>query len=181
MVQTAWVLGQPTLVARRLRRLADMSRFCRGELARFGIHVWGDDGTPMLPVYTGRPTYAARLSYVVRGYRLLASPIVAPAVPYWEGRVRINLSAEHTNEDVDKLIDAVLKGSADLGLCNSKGIKEAAIQVCRAGCRVLAGRVGSFRYFRQYPRQHSQQRGVSSNGHEQVLGSFQQSMRTTCH
>ncbi|KAH8912441.1 PLP-dependent transferase [Coniochaeta sp. PMI_546] len=118
MVQTMWVLGQPTLVTRRLRRLADMSRFCRSELARFGIHVWGDEGTPMMPVYTGRPSYAARLSYVTRGYGLLASPVVAPAVPYWEGRVRINLSAEHTDEDVDKLINAVIKGSQHLNLCD---------------------------------------------------------------
>jgi 7-keto-8-aminopelargonate synthetase-like enzyme len=123
MVQTMWVLGQPTLVTRRLRRLADMSRFCRSELARFGIHVWGDEGTPMMPVYTGRPSYAARLSYVTRGYGLLASPVVAPAVPYWEGRVRINLSAEHTDEDVDKLIDALIKGSEDLNLCDTKGIE----------------------------------------------------------
>lgn len=123
MVQTMWVLGQPTLVARRLHRLKDMSRFCRSELARFGIHVWGDEGTPMMPVYTGRPTYAARLSYVVRGYDLLASPVVAPAVPYWEGRVRINLSAEHADEDVDKLLDAVINGSKDLGLCDATGVE----------------------------------------------------------
>lgn len=123
MVQTMWILGQPTLVARRLHRLRDMSRFCRSELARFGIHVWGDEATPMLPVYTGRPTYAARLSYVARRYGLLASPVVAPAVPYWEGRVRINLSAEHTDEDVDKLIDAAIKGSKDLGLCYARGVE----------------------------------------------------------
>ncbi|OIW32033.1 PLP-dependent transferase [Coniochaeta ligniaria NRRL 30616] len=123
MVQAMWVLGQTTLVARRLRRLADMSRFCRAELARFRIPVWGDEGTPMLPVYTGRPSYAARLSYVARGYGLLASPVVTPAVPYWGGRVRINLSAEHTDEDVNKLIDAVVRGSADLGLCNAKGVE----------------------------------------------------------
>lgn len=123
MVQTMWVLGQPTLVTRRLRRLADMSRFCRSELARFGIHVWGDEGMPMMPIYTGRPSYAARLSYVTRGYGLLASPVVTPAVPYWEGRVRINLSAEHKDEDVDRLIDAVIKGSRDLNLCVAKGIK----------------------------------------------------------
>jgi serine palmitoyltransferase len=116
MVQTMWALGQPTYVERQLHRLRDISRFCRRELARFGVFVHGDGTTPVLPVHVGRASVAARLSYILRCRGLPAIPISTPAVPFWESRVRINLSAEHDDEDINKLLDAVISGTQSLGI-----------------------------------------------------------------
>ncbi|KAJ0299611.1 hypothetical protein COL516b_009118 [Colletotrichum fioriniae] len=116
MVQTLWVLGQPLRIGRSLQRLAEIARFCREELERFGIFVYGDVGTPVLPVYTGRPSLSAKLSYALRCAGLLATPVCTPAVPFWETRVRINLSADFTDEEVNGLLHAVIHAAASVGM-----------------------------------------------------------------
>ncbi|KAF4780015.1 aminotransferase class I and II [Colletotrichum scovillei] len=116
MVQTLWVLGQPHRISRNLQRLAEISRFCREELERFGIFVYGDVGTPVLPIYTGRPSLSAKLSYALRCAGLLATPVCTPAVPFWESRVRINLSADFTDEEVNRLVNAVIRAAASVGM-----------------------------------------------------------------
>ncbi|KAF9877147.1 aminotransferase class I and II [Colletotrichum karsti] len=121
MVQTLWVLGQPARISRSLQRLAEISRFCREELERFGIFVYGDVGTPVLPVYTGRPSVSAKLSYALRVAGLLATPVCTPAVPFWESRVRINLSADFTDDEVNRLIEAVIRAAVSVGMCRSPG------------------------------------------------------------
>ncbi|KAK1466172.1 aminotransferase class I and II [Colletotrichum tamarilloi] len=116
MVQTLWVLGQPHRIRRSLQRLVEIARFCREELERFGIFVYGDVGTPILPIYTGRPSLSAKLSYALRCAGLLATPVCTPAVPFWESRVRINLSADFTDEEVNRLVDAVIRAAASVGM-----------------------------------------------------------------
>ncbi|GKT54593.1 FUM8p protein [Colletotrichum tofieldiae] len=122
MVQTLWVLGQPCRISRNLERLANIARFCREELDRFGIFVYGDVGTPVLPVYTGRPSLSAKLSYALRCGGLLATPVCSPAVPFWESRVRINLSADFTDEEVNKLVQVVIRAAASVGISRTTGI-----------------------------------------------------------
>ncbi|KAK1975553.1 aminotransferase class I and II [Colletotrichum cereale] len=122
MAQTLWVLGQPCRVRRNLKRLADIARFCRGELDRFGIFVYGDVGTPILPVYTGRPSLSAKFSYALRCAGLLATPVCTPAVPFWESRVRINLSADFTDEEVNKLVQVVVRAAVSVGICRKTGL-----------------------------------------------------------
>ncbi|KXH64728.1 aminotransferase class I and II [Colletotrichum nymphaeae SA-01] len=116
MVQTLWVLGQPHRISRNLQRLAEISRFCREELERFGIFVYGNVGTPVLPIYTGRPSLSAKLSYALRCAGLLATPVCTPAVTFWESRVRINLSADFTDEEVNRLVNAVIRAAASVGM-----------------------------------------------------------------
>ncbi|KXH31616.1 aminotransferase class I and II [Colletotrichum salicis] len=140
MVQTLWVLGQPRRISRNLQRLAEIARFCREELERFGIFVYGDVGTPVLPVYTGRPSVSAKLSYALRCAGLLATPVCTPAVPFWESRVRINLSADFTDEEVNKLVHAVIRAAGSVGMGRMRKISrsffktDAKILAAHEGC-----------------------------------------------
>ncbi|KAK2036843.1 aminotransferase class I and II [Colletotrichum somersetense] len=122
MVQTIWLLGQPNRIKRNLRRLTEITRFCRKELERFGIFVYGDAGIHVLPIHTGRPTVAAKLSYSLRRRGLLAAPVCTPAVPIWKSRVRINLSADFTDEEVNQLVQAVIRTAPHAGLCKTAGV-----------------------------------------------------------
>jgi serine palmitoyltransferase len=122
MIQNLWVLDQPTRTRRLLRALASASRFVRSELSRFGIYVYGENDIQILPIYTGPPTLAAELSYMLRKQGLLGTPISHPAVPYWQSRVRLNLSAHHTEDEIDRLIDAIISGCQSLGICKKKGV-----------------------------------------------------------
>ncbi|KIW85385.1 hypothetical protein Z517_00775 [Fonsecaea pedrosoi CBS 271.37] len=116
IIQTLNVLGQPTLLRRHLRRLAVMTTFVREELRRAGIHVYGNAISPILPVYAGRPSMAAKMSYALRKVGLLATPVSTPAVPFWESRVRICLSADHDNDTVNGLIVAIFTATRSIGL-----------------------------------------------------------------
>ncbi|KIW32325.1 uncharacterized protein PV07_03879 [Cladophialophora immunda] len=116
IIQTLNVLGQPTLLQRHLRRLTAAATFVREELHRAGVHVYGNAISPILPVHAGRPSMAAKMSYALRKVGLLATPVSTPAVPFWESRVRICLSADHDNDTVDGLIAAIVKAAQNIGL-----------------------------------------------------------------
>ncbi|KAF6829016.1 fum8p [Colletotrichum musicola] len=121
MVQTLWALGQPLKTSRGTRRLAEISRFCREELERFGIFVYGDAEAPVLPVYTGRPSLSAQLSRELRGEGFSAVAVCTPDVPFWESRVRVELDAELSDDEVNRLIAAVIRAAALVGICRPPG------------------------------------------------------------
>lgn len=117
MVQTLLVMGQPRRISRNLHLLSEISRFCRAELDRLGVYVYGDEaGTPILPVWAGRPSASAKLSFALRQAGLLASPVTTPAVPFWESRVRVNLSADYSPSDVERLINSIVSAADSMGL-----------------------------------------------------------------
>ena len=116
LVQTLYVLGQPTRLRRQLHHLRDITVFCRKELQRFGVHVYGNAATPILPVHAGRPSMSAKLSYRLRQLGLLATPVAIPAVKFWESRVRVTLSADFTDDHVNTLLDCIIKASQNIGI-----------------------------------------------------------------
>lgn len=121
MVQTLLVMEQPRRISRNLHRLCEISKFCRAELERLGVYVYGDEtGTPILPVWAGRPSASARLSFALRQAGLLASPVTTPAVPFWESRVRVNLSADYSHADVERLINSIVFAVGSMGLSKRK-------------------------------------------------------------
>ena len=116
LVQALYVLGQPTRLTRQLRHLRDITVFCKKELQRFGVHVYGNAATPILPVHAGRPSMSAKLSYKLRQLGLLATPITLPAVKFWESRVRVTLSADFTDVHVNTLLDCIIEASQSTGI-----------------------------------------------------------------
>jgi serine palmitoyltransferase len=132
IVQTLYVLCQPQRIRRQIHRLRDITIFCKEGLRRLGVHVYGNATTPMLPVHVGRPSMACKLSYKLRKLGLLATPITMPAVKFWESRVRVSLSADFSDEQVNKLLDSIVEASTCVGIT-----KKAKLQRCRykyAGC-----------------------------------------------
>lgn len=119
-VQTIHATSQPTLLRTNLRHLRAMSKFCRHHLQEAGVHVYGDDNSHILPVYAGRPSSAAKLSYVLRQLGVLAAPVTTPAVPFWEARVRICLSAGLDDSMVSDILEATVKAAKALGMGTGK-------------------------------------------------------------
>lgn len=121
IIQTLYVLGRPALLRQHLHHLRSITEFCRKELRRFDVHVYGNAMTPILPVHAGRPTIAAKLSYSLRRLGLLATPITVPAVKFWESRVRVTLSADFSDDQVNKVVDYIIEASQSCGI--SKAVK----------------------------------------------------------
>ncbi|KAI8799736.1 aminotransferase class I and II [Cladochytrium replicatum] len=116
MIQVLTVLSQPSRIKQSLARLSAMARYCRAELAREGVYIYGDSDAPILPIWAGRASKTSELSYLLRTNGLLGSPITTPAVPFFESRVRVNLSADFKDADVDRLISAIVVSATKVGI-----------------------------------------------------------------
>ncbi len=87
----------------RLRML--VQRFRQGA-AQLGLHLPESD-TPIQPLIIGDPDMALRLSAALVECGILISAIRPPTVPPGSARLRITFSAAHSEEQVDRLLDAL--------------------------------------------------------------------------
>jgi 8-amino-7-oxononanoate synthase len=87
-----------------IRKLWTNREKLAGSLRGIGYDIMGSE-TPIIPIRTGTVENTLRLS----GY-LLEKGIFAPAIrppTVKESRIRINITAVHTDEDIEKLTDAL--------------------------------------------------------------------------
>ena len=90
---------------RRTRVLGQVARF-RREAAGLGLQLL-DSHTPIQPVVLGSEAAALGASEALRARGLWVPAIRPPTVPAGSSRLRITLSAAHTDSDVDRLLDAL--------------------------------------------------------------------------
>ena len=90
---------------RRERLRALVGRFRAGVQA-LGLPL-GDSPTPIQPVLLGESARALRWSEALERRGLLVTAIRPPTVPAGSARLRVTLSAAHTEAQVDRLIDAL--------------------------------------------------------------------------
>jgi 8-amino-7-oxononanoate synthase len=90
---------------RRTRVLGQVARF-RREAAGLGLQLL-DSHTPIQPVVFGSEAAALGASEALRARGLWVPAIRPPTVPAGSSRLRITLSAAHTDSDVDRLLDAL--------------------------------------------------------------------------
>ena len=91
--------------ARRAHLQALIERF-RAGLARLGLPDSGSN-TPIQPLIVGPEEQAMRLSEALRERGLWVTAIRPPTVPQGTSRLRITLSAAHSEADVDRLLSAL--------------------------------------------------------------------------
>jgi 8-amino-7-oxononanoate synthase len=84
-------------------RLAD---FLRRQLSRLGLPETGSQ-CQIVPVIVGNATDALNLSATLKDQGFLVPAIRPPSVPEGTSRLRISLSAGHTEEDVSRLATAL--------------------------------------------------------------------------
>ena len=92
----------------RLRRLAFNSRYLNRGLRKLGFITYGHDDSPVVPLLLFNP---GKMAVFSRLMRTRATPIVIvvvayPATPLVTSRVRFCLSASHTKDDIDTVLQA---------------------------------------------------------------------------
>lgn len=90
---------------RRLHLQGLVARF-REEAAALGYQLMPSP-TPIQPLLIGNAREASRLSQALAGRGLAVSAIRPPTVPDGSARLRVTLTAAHTNADLDQLLDAL--------------------------------------------------------------------------
>ena len=66
-----------------------------------------DSHTPIQPLLVGEAEQAVRLSNSLEARGILVTAIRPPTVPAGTSRLRITLSAGHSTEDVERLLEAL--------------------------------------------------------------------------
>ncbi len=90
---------------RRALLQARIQRFRRGA-QQLGLPLLASD-TPIQPLQVGDSAAALRLEAALEARGILVTAIRPPTVPAGSARLRITLSAAHSEADVDRLLDAL--------------------------------------------------------------------------
>jgi len=105
---------------RRTRLTALIARL-RAGATQLGLPL-ADSQTPIQPLLAGSTERALAWSRTLESAGLLVTPIRPPTVPTGTARLRITLSAAHTDADLERLLDALarLPGIADGPIIDTK-------------------------------------------------------------
>ena len=99
----------------RVTRLRDNARYFRGRLVELGFQPHPGE-TPIIPVILGETAAAIRMSELLLDAGVFVTGFGFPVVPQGQARVRCQVSAAHTREDLDQALAAFELAGRDLGL-----------------------------------------------------------------
>ncbi len=93
----------------RIARLHDVSGYFLKRARALGLDVGDSLGVAVVPVILGSSLVAARLSNQLFETGFNVQPILHPAVPEKSARLRFFLSCEHTEAQVDAVLDTLMQ------------------------------------------------------------------------
>ena len=99
----------------RVRQLHDNAAFFRGRLQELGFKPLAGE-TPIVPVILGETAKAIEMSDRLLGEGVFVTGFGYPVVPQGHARVRCQLSAAHTRDDLEFALAAFAKVGKQLGL-----------------------------------------------------------------
>lgn len=111
MAAVRYLEGHPGLVS----RLHENARYFRAQLNELGFKPLEGD-TPIIPVILGETAKAIRASEMLLEEGVFVTGFGYPVVPKGQARVRCQISAAHSQDDLDQALRAFQKVGQDLGL-----------------------------------------------------------------
>jgi 8-amino-7-oxononanoate synthase len=105
------MLEQPELID----KLWHNTRRMKGALDAFGYDTYGSE-TPVIPVVVGEDLTAFKMTRLLQDDGVFVNPVISPAVPPGGALIRISLTAAHSDEQIDRAIEAVGKAGKALGI-----------------------------------------------------------------
>lgn len=104
----------------RLDRLEEISNYMRKALREMGFNVWSSQ-TPIIPVVIGEMMNCFKFWKDLFEEGVYVNAVVPPAVPSGQALVRTSYMATHTNEHLDKILDAFKKVGIKHGIIDKNG------------------------------------------------------------
>jgi glycine C-acetyltransferase len=99
----------------RVSRLQEQARYFRERLLELGFKPLPGE-TPIIPVILGETSSAIRMSDLLLAEGVFVTGFGYPVVPQGQARVRCQISATHTRDDLDQALAAFAKIGRQLGL-----------------------------------------------------------------
>jgi 8-amino-7-oxononanoate synthase len=97
----------------RVEQLRRNAAFMSDGLKAAGFKV-NDHGTPIIPIFIGDDARTWRLAGRLEKEGVFANPIVHPAVPHGRAIIRVSLMATHTDEHLNRALEAFRKAGRSL-------------------------------------------------------------------
>src|SRR5687767_14929042 len=99
----------------RVATLRNNARYFRDQLLGLGFHPLPGE-TPIIPVILGETAAAIRMSDLLLAEGVFVTGFGYPVVPQGQARVRCQISATHTRDDLDQALGAFKRVGTKLGL-----------------------------------------------------------------
>src|SRR6185437_4919292 len=104
----------------RIERLWDNTRYFQGELRRAGFNIGGVNTpateTPITPVIIGEGRAAMDFSRALFDEGVMGTGIAFPTVPEGKARIRLILTSEHTQGQLDRALETLVRVAKRIGL-----------------------------------------------------------------
>ena len=81
----------------------------------YGFDI-GDSASPVIPVVVGDDMLAFKMALMLQEEGVFANPVVSPATPPGRALIRTSYMATHTDEQLDRVLDAFVKVGKQVGL-----------------------------------------------------------------
>lgn len=104
----------------RLDRLDDISNYMRSNLRDMGFNVWSSQ-TPIIPVVIGEMLDCFQFWKDLFEEGVYSNAVVPPAVPQGQSLLRTSYMATHTDEHLDRILDAFKKVGLKNGIIDKNG------------------------------------------------------------
>jgi len=104
----------------RLDKLEEISVYMRTELKNLGFNVWSSQ-SPIIPVVIGdiKSCFIFWKDLFEEG--VYANAVIPPAVPFGQSLLRTSYMATHTNEHLDRILEAFRKVGLKNGIIDQNG------------------------------------------------------------
>jgi glycine C-acetyltransferase len=99
----------------RVRTLRENARYFRERITEAGFKPLPGE-TPIVPIIVGETAAAIRMSDLLLGEGVFVTGFGYPVVPHGQARVRCQISAAHTRDDLDEAVAAFKKVGRTLGI-----------------------------------------------------------------
>ncbi len=96
-------------------KLADNTRYFRSKLSGIGLEILPGEH-PIVPVMLGDAALAAKMADLMLGKGVYVIGFSFPVVPRGEARIRTQVSAAHSKEDLDFAVEKFAEAKNELGL-----------------------------------------------------------------
>ncbi|XP_012636284.2 serine palmitoyltransferase 3 [Microcebus murinus] len=109
----------------RVRQLAKNTRYFRQRLQKMGFIIYGNESSPVVPVLLYMPSKVAAFARHMLQKKIGVVVVGFPATPLAEARARFCISAAHTREMLDTVLEAIDEMGDLLHLKYSRHMKSA--------------------------------------------------------
>jgi glycine C-acetyltransferase len=106
------VADEPHLRARLWSNVA----FLRRRFEEEGVDI-GKSTSQVIPVMVGRDNRVFQVAEKIQDAGFFLQPVTYPAVPKHKSRLRISVSAAHSEEDLETAVQGIAKALRDEGIC----------------------------------------------------------------